>query len=126
MGDVVAKDESQDEAIRRIARWAAIALLVHSLMLCAGLVALFAQSAAPWSWRTLLSLMAVTFSLTTGALVWRAPTRSHVLAGLAVLLLGLLRVGPVESWGAATYAIVIVTAILIVPLARALWLVPRG
>ena len=104
-------------AARRSATQAAIALLVFSAVTTLALGAGFYSAAHPWSWRTIVALVCDVLALAAGALVWRAPSRTHVVAGAAIMVLSLVRV--VGAWTIASVMLFVITAVLLVPLARA-------
>jgi len=43
--------------------------------------------------------------LTTSALVWRAPSRTHAVAGIVVMAVSLVRIGPPWEWGWVSFAL---------------------
>lgn len=117
---------ADETTLKRAIFWAAVALLAFSGITALSLVAWFATKSDPWSWRTVVALLSVAFGLTAGALVWRAPSRVHVFAGMGVLAFSLLRIGRPSVWTTSTYALLLVTVLLFVPLVRAALLLPRS
>ena len=77
----------------------------------------FYSAAHPWSWRTIVALVCDALALAASALVWRAPSRTHAVAGAAIMVLSLVRV--VGAWTIASVMLFVITAVLLVPLARA-------
>ena len=104
-------------AARRSATQAALALLVFSAVTTLALGAWFYSAANPWSWRTIVALVCDALALAASALVWRAPSRTHVVAGAAIMALSLVRV--VGAWTIASAVLFAITAALLVPLVRA-------
>ena len=104
-----------------------IALLAFSALTTLALAAWFYRAAGdPWSWRTLVALSCDALALGTAALLWRAraragsgeTSRAHVLVGIAIMLLSLVRVA--GAWTLASGVLIALTALLLVPLARVL------
>lgn len=112
-------------AQQRLTGHAVVALLVFSALTTLALAAWFYRAAGdPWGWRTLVALSCDALALGTAALMWRARARSgetaraHVLVGIAIMLLSLVRVA--GAWTLASGVLIALTALLLVPLARVL------
>jgi hypothetical protein len=98
---------------------AALALLGFSLVSAASVVAWFESRTDAFTWQSALTIFCAALALTTSALVWRAPSRTHAAAGLVVMLLSLVRLGAPSEWGLASVVALLVTLGLAVPLVRA-------
>ncbi len=83
------------------------------------LIAWFARAEDPWSWKSAIALFSAMLGVTTSALVWRAPSRTHVIAGICVMTLSLIRVGPPADWTWVSLTLLSMTALLLVPLVHA-------
>lgn len=105
---------------------ASLSLLAFSMLTGVALAAWFSRMADPWSWRSVLTLLACMGGVTTSALVWRAPSRSHVLAGIGVVVASLIRVGPIADWTWVTLTLLALTTLLLIPLVHAFLLLPRN
>ena len=100
-------------------RAAALSLLGFSLFTTLVLAAWFKSVDEPWGWKSVVAIFCAALGLTTSVLVWRAPSRTHVLAGLAVMLLSLARVGGPGGWGWVSFALLVITLALTIPVVRA-------
>jgi hypothetical protein len=89
------------------------------------LVAYFARADEPWSFDSFVALLSLLVGGGAAWQLWRQPTRTHAIAGLAVLGFSLLRVGLPAQWGWATLAVFVVTVLFAVPVARAVMILPR-
>ena len=99
-------------------RHAALSLLVYSILLFAGLVAVFYVEPQPWGFVSMITLLCVALGVAAGVLVWRAPSRIHLGAGGAVMLLSLVRLAAAPfGWRSAT--LVVITLALLTPVVRA-------
>jgi len=99
---------------------AALALLVFAGIWVIGLLAYWGAG-IPWSWRTVLVLVATLVTAICGVLMLTTrPLQAHVAAGLTVMALSLLRVGDPYDWGWASWFILVSTLVLTMPLIRAL------
>lgn len=108
-----------DQATKRAALVASIALLVFSALTAFALVGWFSRNDAPWSWKSVLAVGCAVLAVTTSALVWRAPTRTHAVLGIAVMLVSLARIGAPGDWTWVSFALVAVTFVLLMPLVHA-------
>jgi hypothetical protein len=113
-------------AYRRATNGAAAALLGFSAFTGFSLVAWFARAESPVTWKSVVAMFSVVFGMTIAALVWRAPSRAHVGAGICIMLFSLVRLGlPVSGdWTWASYALIAVTTLLVIPLVHALIILP--
>jgi hypothetical protein len=101
-------------------------LLAFSTLTGLALVAWFSRASDPWTWRSVLALACAVLGVATSALVWRLPSRESLLGGMAVMLLSLLRVGPIGEWTWVSAFMVVITLALLAPLVHALLLLPRA
>lgn len=108
-----------ERASRRAALLASLALLAFSALTAIALVAWFRDSPMPWTWKSVLALGCTALATTTSALVWSAPSRAHAVLGAVVLIGSLARVGPPAEWTWASFALVAVTFVLLMPLVHA-------
>jgi hypothetical protein len=111
--------KAERELPKRLVYGAALSLLGFSAFKAVALAANFHSSDDPWSWRTMLALLCAALGLTTAALVWRAPSKAHLTAGLGVMGASLLGVGLPGDWGLKTFLLVLPTALFLIPLVRA-------
>lgn len=58
-------------------------------------------------------------AVTASALLWRAPSRGHAMFGVLVMLMSLLRIGAPAEWTWASFALVALTFVLLMPLVHA-------
>jgi hypothetical protein len=98
---------------------ASLSLLTFAVLTTLAIVAWFSRAEQPWNWKAVVAMLAAMLGLTTSALVWRAPSRTHVVAGIVVMGLSLLRVGPPSDWTWVSFALLSVTVLLLVPLVNA-------
>lgn len=108
-----------EQASRRAALIASLALLSFSALTSFALVGWFYRNPAPWNWKSALAVMCVTLSVTTSALVWRSPSRAHAIMGIMIMLASLARIGPPSEWTWVSFALVAVTFVLLMPLVHA-------
>ena len=108
-----------EQASRRAALIASIALLFFSALTAFALVGWFYRNEAPWNWKSVLAVGCALLAATTSALVWRAPSRAHAVLGIVVMLVSLLRIGPPIEWTWASFALVAITFVLLMPLVHA-------
>ncbi len=102
------------------ALFAAIAMLVLAGLTSIGVAAFFAKYAAdPWTWRSLVGLATIPFSLVCAFLLWRFPTRENAGAALLVIGFSLVRIGLPDEWTTATGVIVVISVLLAAPVAWA-------
>lgn len=105
---------------------ASVSLLAFSTLTGLALVAWFSRTSDPWTWKSVLAIVCTVLGVATSALVWRLPSRESLLGGMAVMLLSLLRVGPIGEWTWVSAFMVVVTLALLAPLVHALLLLPRA
>lgn len=109
----------------RLALAGAIALIAFAGLTSLALVAWFVSVEDPWTWKSLVAISAVVFSLTVAVLLWRAPTRDHAVGGLIVLAASLARVGAPSEWNGNTATLFILTFAAAAPLAYAARKLPK-
>ncbi len=105
------------------ALYATVAMVVFAAITTIGVAAYFTRTADPWTWRGLVALATIPFSLLCAGLLWRAPTRENAGAALLVLAFSLVRIGLPPEWTSATYVLLAITAACAAPVvwaARAL------
>jgi hypothetical protein len=105
---------------------ASVSLLAFSTLTGLALVAWFSKATDPWTWKSLLALACTVLGVAASALVWRMPSRESLIGGMAVMVVSLLRVGPVGEWTWVSACMVVVTLALLAPLVHALLLLPRA
>ena len=96
-------------------RYAIIAMLLLAALTCVGLAAYFAQNKDPWTWRGLVGLATIPFSLVCAGLMWKFPTRENASASLLVIAFSLVRIGLPDEWTTATFVIIAITLVLAAP-----------
>ena len=99
--------------------WAVVAMLVLAALTCVGVAAYFAQNKDPWTWRSLVALATIPFSLVCAGLMWKFPTRENAAASLLVIAFSLVRIGLPDEWTTATFVIIGITLVLAAPVAWA-------
>ena len=104
---------------------AAISLVAFTGLTGIALVAWFLSVDEPWSFRAAVATFSAILGLTATVLVWRAPSRTHLVAGIGVMALSLLRVGPPLEWGWTSLTLLLTTALLIIPLVHAAVVIKR-
>lgn len=109
----------EDQAHRRAALAASLALLFFSALTAFALVGWFYRNPMPWTWKSILAVACSTGAITASALVWRAPSRGSALLGILVMLASLVRIGPPGDWTWASFALVAITFVLLMPLVHA-------
>ena len=123
--DTLCAQVDQDPAKRAITV-ASVALLFFSALTTLALIAWFHRAAdAAWSWKTVLTLLCALAGVSTSALLWRAPSRNGAVAGIVVMAVSLLRIGPPSAWTWVSFSLVAITTLLLIPLVHAA-LVLRG
>lgn len=108
-----------DHSTRRAALFASLALLSFSALTGFALIGWFYRNPAPWSWKSILASGCALGAVTASALLWRAPSRAHAMLGVLVMLLSLLRIGAPSEWTWASFALVALTFVLLMPLVHA-------
>lgn len=108
-----------DNVTQRAATIASLALLTFSALTAIALVGWFQNNPVPWNWKSVLAAGCAVLAMTTSALVWRAPTRSHAVMGILIMLASLARIGPPADWTWVSFALVAVTFVLLMPLVHA-------
>lgn len=98
---------------------ASMALLIFSGLTTVALIGWFYRNPAPWNWKSAIAIGCAMLGVTASALVWRAPSRGHAVLGIATMLISLARVGPPVEWTWASYSLVAVTLLLLLPLVNA-------
>jgi hypothetical protein len=100
-------------------RYAVIAMLVLVALTCIGVAAYFAQNKDPWTWRGLVAIATIPFSLVCAGLMWKFPTRENASASLLVIAFSLVRIGLPDEWTTATYVLIVITLLIAAPVAWA-------
>ena len=108
-----------DHASRRAALLASIALLCFSALTGFALVGWFYRNPQPWTWKSVLTACCALGGIMASALVWRAPSRAYAMLGVLVMLLSLLRIGSPAEWTWASFVLVALTFVLLMPLVHA-------
>lgn len=108
-----------DRAIKRAALIASLALLFFSALTAIALLGWFRGNPVPWNWKSVLAAGCAVLAVTTSALVWSAPSRTHAVLGIVVMLASLARIGPPADWTWVSFALVAVTFVLLMPLVHA-------
>jgi hypothetical protein len=103
----------------RIVLLAALSLVLFAILTGLALAAWFATVSEPWTWKGILAVLCALLALVTSVLVWRTPSRTHALLGAAVLALSLARVGKPDEWNWASWTLIMMTGLLMVPLVYA-------
>ena len=101
------------------ALWAAGAMVALAIVNVVGVTAYFLRNADPWTWKSLVALATIPFSLVCAALVWRAPTRENAGAALLVVAFSLVRIGFPGEWTNMTYVYLAISAAVAAPVAWA-------
>ena len=104
---------------------ASLALLAFSTLTALALIAWFTHVDEPWSWKAAVAVISVMLGVTTSALVWRVPSRIHLVAGIMVMVMSLLRIGPPEDWSWVSFTLIAVTILLMLPLVHAALVIDR-
>jgi hypothetical protein len=108
-----------DQASRRAALYASLALLFFSALTAFALVLWFQRNPWPWNWKSVLAVGCAALAVTTSALVWRSPSRGHAVLGILIMLASLARIGLPGDWTWVSFALVAVTFVLLMPLVHA-------
>lgn len=109
----------EDQAGKRAALIASIALLFFGALTALALVGWFHRNEAPWNWKSVLAVGCALLAITTSGLVWRTPSRNHAILGIVVMLVSLARIGSPAEWTWVSFALVAVTFVLLMPLVHA-------
>jgi predicted membrane-bound dolichyl-phosphate-mannose-protein mannosyltransferase len=109
----------EDQAGRRAALIASIALLFFGALTALALVGWFYRNESPWNWKSVLAVGCSVLAVATSALVWRTPSRTHAILGIVVMLASLARIGAPVEWTWVSFALVAVTFVLLMPLVHA-------
>jgi hypothetical protein len=108
-----------DQASRKAALFASMALLFFSALTAFVLVLWFHRYPAAWNWKSVLAAGCAVLAVTTSALVWRTPSRGHAVLGIVIMLASLARIGPPGEWTWVSFALVAITFVLLMPLVHA-------
>jgi predicted membrane-bound dolichyl-phosphate-mannose-protein mannosyltransferase len=109
----------EDQASRRAALIASIALLTFGALTALALASWFHRNEAPWSWKSILAVGCAVLAVTTSGLVWRMPSRNNAILGIIVMLASLARIGGPTEWTWVSFALVAGTFVLLMPLVHA-------
>ncbi|AKV00896.1 hypothetical protein AKJ09_07559 [Labilithrix luteola] len=96
-----------------------MALLAFSALTALAIVSWLHRGPAVWTWKGVLAAGCAVLAVTTSALVWRLPSRTHAVIGIAIMLASLARVGAPSEWTWVSFALVAVTFVLLMPLVHA-------
>lgn len=105
---------------------ASLSLFLFGMMTGLALIAWFARAESPWSWRSAVAALTMTGSLAASVLVWRDPSHRYAFAGIGVLVISLLRTLGPDEWTWASYVLVILTCLALIPLVHLVIVLPRG
>lgn len=108
-----------EHASRRAALMASLSLMCFSALTGFALIGWFYRNPQPWGWKSILTAACAMGGITASALVWRAPSRGHAMLGVLVMLLSLLRIGGPAEWTWASFVLVALTFVLLMPLVHA-------
>ncbi len=108
-----------DQASKRAALYASMALLVFSAFSAFVLVVWFHRFPGAWNWKSVLAAGCAVLGTTTSMLVWRTPSRGHAVLGIVIMLASLARIGPPAEWTWVSFALVAITFVLLMPLVHA-------
>ncbi|MDB4943112.1 MAG: hypothetical protein JWP97_2646 [Labilithrix sp.] len=96
-----------------------MALLFYSALTAFALIAWFHGNPVPWNWKSLLAAGCAVLAVTTSALVWSTPSRSHAVLGIVIMVASLARIGAPAEWTWVSFALVAITFVLLMPLVHA-------
>lgn len=111
-------------AEKRATVGACLALGVFAVAMAMALWAYFVRVESPWTWQSFVSTVSLLGAVVAAVLVWQRPERRTAAVGLGVLAFSLLRVGAPDAWQAGTFAVLAMTAILMIPLVHAVIVLP--
>jgi hypothetical protein len=109
---------------RHAALIASAALLVFSALTSLALIGWLRQPDAVWGWKSVLAAGCALGAVATSALLWRIPSRPRAVVGSAIMLTSLARIGPPAEWTWASFALVAITFVLLMPLVHAAIILP--
>ncbi len=110
---------------RRVANYAAIAMIALAAITIVGIAAYFAKNTDPWTWRNLVALATVPFCLVCAGLLWKIPTRENANAALLVIAFSLVRIGLPSEWTLRTFVLLLLTAATAAPVVWAARTLPH-
>ena len=110
---------------RRIANYAAVAMIALAALTVVGIAAYFVKTPDPWTWRGLVALATVPFCIVCAGLLWKVPTRENASAALLVIAFSLLRIGLPGEWTTATLVLLVLSGAAAVPVAWAARTLPQ-
>ena len=90
-------------------------LLLAAVTLVAVLAYFATTPQDPWTWRALVAIVTIPFSLVCAGLLWRIPTRENAGASLLVIAFSLSRVGLPVDWRVATWVLIGVSLAIAAP-----------
>lgn len=108
------------EPAKRAITVASLSLLVFSALTSLALIAWIQRNhGAPWTWKSVLTLLCIVASVATSAVLWRAPSRVGAVAGIVIMVLSLIRIGPPNAWTWVSFSLVAITMLLLIPVVHA-------
>ena len=106
--------------------FASLSLLTFSTLTAIALGGWFTSVDDPWTWKSVVAVLACLGGVVTSYLAWRMPSRAVLGAGAGVLLFSLLRVADIADWRSLSFLVVGSTLVLAVPVVHAFLVLPRG
>lgn len=111
--------------VTTVAALAALSLVVFTVLTTVSLVAWFLWADDPWTWPAGVASLSAAGAAAVALGLWSKPQRTLALAGLGVLFVSLLRVGPMATWTTSSVILVGVTLLLGLPVLHAAIALPR-
>jgi hypothetical protein len=112
--------------VEKAIRNASYSLVAFTFLTLVTLTAWFGRSPEPWGFASFVALLGALLGIGATVLFWRQPTREYALGGLAALAISLVRVGLPTSWTPTSFVLIAITAVLAVPLAQVVIVLPRS
>ena len=103
---------------------AVASLAAFSALTMIAVIAWLARAEDPWGWHFTVALLSAIAGGTVAFLSWRSPSRAVFAAGIGVMVVSLLRVGPPAQWNWTSFTLLSVTTLLILPLVHAVVVTP--
>jgi hypothetical protein len=79
----------------------------------------FGTGGSPINWRAILTIACAVFAVVVSAQMWKKPSRVAAIAGLACVLVSVLRVGLPSEWTGFSFVLFAITVVLSIPLVHA-------